>query len=90
MTTIEVAMSLIGDMFFNKYLGVTELKAIQLLGCYAMAEGNHEFDLTPAVQYQCGDFRTYNAGHESLVASCTSLCRRRLRRNRCEHNRTAE
>ena len=42
----------VGDMFFNKYFGVPELKALQLLGFDAMAVGNHEFDLTPAVLYQ--------------------------------------
>jgi 2',3'-cyclic-nucleotide 2'-phosphodiesterase (5'-nucleotidase family) len=42
----------VGDMFFNKYFGVPELKALKLLGFDAMAVGNHEFDLTPDVLYQ--------------------------------------
>jgi 2',3'-cyclic-nucleotide 2'-phosphodiesterase (5'-nucleotidase family) len=42
----------IGDLFFNKYFGVPELKTLQLLGFDAMAVGNHEFDLTPAVLLQ--------------------------------------
>jgi len=42
----------IGDMFFNKYFGVPELKTLQLLGFDAMAVGNHEFDLTAAVLLQ--------------------------------------
>ena len=42
----------IGDMFFNKYFGVPELKTLRLLGFDAMAVGNHEFDLTPAVLLQ--------------------------------------
>jgi 5'-nucleotidase len=43
---------LVGDMFFNKYFGAPELKALQLLGFDAMAVGNHEFDPTPAVLLQ--------------------------------------
>ena len=38
-----------GDLFFNKYLGVPELQIMTQLGFDAMAVGNHEFDLGPAV-----------------------------------------
>jgi 5'-nucleotidase len=39
----------IGDLFFNFYFGVPELQLMQALGFDAMAVGNHEFDLTPAI-----------------------------------------
>lgn len=39
----------VGDLFFNKYFGVPELQLMQSLGFDAMAVGNHEFDLTPAI-----------------------------------------
>jgi 5'-nucleotidase len=39
----------IGDFFFNKYFGVAEFQLMNLLGFDAMAVGNHEFDLTPAI-----------------------------------------
>lgn len=38
-----------GDLFFNQYFGVPELKLMQQLGFDAMAVGNHEFDLGPDV-----------------------------------------
>lgn len=41
--------SFIGDLFFNKYYGVAELQLLNEIGVDAMAVGNHEFDLTPAV-----------------------------------------
>ena len=39
----------IGDLFFNAYFGVPELRILAALGLDAMTLGNHEFDLTPAV-----------------------------------------
>ncbi|NUM70823.1 MAG: 5'-nucleotidase C-terminal domain-containing protein [Ignavibacteriaceae bacterium] len=39
----------IGDLFFNKFLGVAELQILNSLGLDAMGVGNHEFDLTPYV-----------------------------------------
>ncbi len=41
--------SFIGDMFFNYYYGAAELQLLNSIGVDAMAVGNHEFDLTPAV-----------------------------------------
>ncbi len=38
-----------GDLFFNKYFGVPELKMMRQMGFDAMAVGNHEFDLGPSV-----------------------------------------
>jgi 5'-nucleotidase / UDP-sugar diphosphatase len=38
----------IGDLFYNLYFGVPELRILSSLGCKAMAVGNHEWDLTPA------------------------------------------
>ncbi|HET6511461.1 MAG TPA: hypothetical protein VFH43_04675, partial [Candidatus Kapabacteria bacterium] len=40
---------MIGDLFFNKYFGVAELRILQALGLDALNLSNHEFDLTPAV-----------------------------------------
>lgn len=39
----------IGDLFFNRYFGIPELRLLSALGIDAMALGNHELDLTPAV-----------------------------------------
>ena len=38
-----------GDLFFNAYFGVPELRLMRQLGFDAMAVGNHEFDFGPAV-----------------------------------------
>jgi 2',3'-cyclic-nucleotide 2'-phosphodiesterase (5'-nucleotidase family) len=38
----------IGDLFYNFYFGVPELKIMKQLGFDAMTIGNHEFDLTPS------------------------------------------
>ncbi|HTY38281.1 MAG TPA: 5'-nucleotidase C-terminal domain-containing protein, partial [Bacteroidota bacterium] len=59
----------VGDMFFNKYFGVPELKTLQLLGFDAMAVGNHEFDLTPAVLYQSLETAFPHAGFPLLSAN---------------------
>jgi 2',3'-cyclic-nucleotide 2'-phosphodiesterase (5'-nucleotidase family) len=37
-----------GDIYYNAFLGVPELKILKNLGCAAMAVGNHEWDLTPS------------------------------------------
>jgi 5'-nucleotidase len=59
----------IGDMFFNKYFGVPELKALQLLGFDAMAVGNHEFELTPAVLFQSLETAFPHGGFPLLSAN---------------------
>jgi 5'-nucleotidase len=41
----------IGDFFFNRFFGAAEFQLMASLGFDAMAVGNHEFDLTPAVLY---------------------------------------
>lgn len=46
---------MIGDLFFNKYFGVAELRLLQALGLDALNLSNHEFDLTPAVLSQALD-----------------------------------
>jgi len=38
----------IGDLFFNKYFGVAELRIMKQLEFDAMCVGNHEFDLGPS------------------------------------------
>jgi 5'-nucleotidase / UDP-sugar diphosphatase len=42
----------IGDLFYNKYIGVPELQILNSIGIDAAAIGNHEFDLTPATLLQ--------------------------------------
>jgi 5'-nucleotidase / UDP-sugar diphosphatase len=37
----------IGDLFFNKYIGIPELQLLNSIGLDAMTVGNHEFDLGP-------------------------------------------
>jgi 2',3'-cyclic-nucleotide 2'-phosphodiesterase (5'-nucleotidase family) len=39
----------VGDLFFNFGFQVPELTWMNMMGFDAMAIGNHEFDLTPAV-----------------------------------------
>jgi len=36
-----------GDLFFNKYLGVAELKLLKSIGLDALVPGNHEFEFGP-------------------------------------------
>lgn len=38
-----------GDLFFNAYFGVPELRLMREMGFDAMAVGNHEFDLGPGL-----------------------------------------
>ncbi|NWF88697.1 MAG: metallophosphatase [Ignavibacteriaceae bacterium] len=47
--TLHAGDSFIGDMFFNHYFGAAEFQIMNMLGFDAMAVGNHEFDLTPAI-----------------------------------------
>lgn len=61
----------IGDLFFNKYFGVVELKLLLELGLDAMTVGNHEFDLTPdmltmslAEGFSEGSFPMLSANYE--------------------------
>jgi len=37
----------VGDLFFNKYFGIPELRMLSMLGVDAMTIGNHEFDFGP-------------------------------------------
>ncbi len=45
----------VGDIFYNAYFGVPELRILSALGLDAMTVGNHEFDLTPATLKQVLD-----------------------------------
>ncbi|MDD5607662.1 MAG: 5'-nucleotidase C-terminal domain-containing protein [Ignavibacterium sp.] len=47
--TLHSGDAFIGDFFFNKFFGVAEFQLMASLGFDAMAVGNHEFDLTPAI-----------------------------------------
>jgi 2',3'-cyclic-nucleotide 2'-phosphodiesterase (5'-nucleotidase family) len=47
--TLHAGDIYVGDLFFQKYYGVAELKLMGALGFDAMTVGNHEFDLTPAI-----------------------------------------
>lgn len=47
--TLHAGDVFIGDLFFNQFFGVAEFQLMLSLGFDAMAVGNHEFDLTPAI-----------------------------------------
>jgi 5'-nucleotidase / UDP-sugar diphosphatase len=62
----------IGDVFFNKYYGIAELQLFAALGFDAMAVGNHEFDLTPAVLQMALD-TAFQAGGFPLLSANIDL-----------------
>ncbi len=62
----------VGDLFFNRYFGVPELQIMQSLGFDAMAVGNHEFDLTPAI-LDTALSTAFPAGGFPLVSANTVL-----------------
>ncbi len=39
----------VGDIFYNSYFAIPELKMFQQMGIDAITLGNHEFDITPAL-----------------------------------------
>jgi 5'-nucleotidase / UDP-sugar diphosphatase len=59
----------VGDMFFNMYFGVPELKLMKMLGFDAMTLGNHEFDLTPTVLTMALDSAFVDGGFPVLSAN---------------------
>jgi 5'-nucleotidase len=59
----------VGDLFFNHYFGVPELRILAALGFDAMTLGNHEFDLTPAVLMQALDSGFVAGGFPVLSAN---------------------
>jgi 5'-nucleotidase len=46
--TLHAGDVFIGDLFFNRFIGVPEFQLMKQFGFDAMSVGNHEFDLTPA------------------------------------------
>lgn len=58
----------IGDLFYNQYFGVPELRLLQQLGCDAMTVGNHEFDLTPSTLESVLD-SAFTAGSFPLLSA---------------------
>ncbi|MFH0992578.1 MAG: metallophosphoesterase [bacterium] len=59
----------VGDLFFNSFFGVAELKLLLSLGLDAMAVGNHEFDLTPAILQMALDSAFTDAAFPMLSAN---------------------
>ncbi len=59
----------VGDIFYNAYFGVPELRILSALGCDAMAVGNHEFDLTPATLKQVLDTAFVGGGAFPLLSA---------------------
>ncbi len=53
--TLHAGDFFIGDVFFNMYFGVPELRLMSAISFDAMAVGNHEFDLTPTALQQALD-----------------------------------
>jgi 5'-nucleotidase/UDP-sugar diphosphatase len=61
----------VGDILYNAYFGVPELRLLSALGLDAMAVGNHEFDLTPATLKQVLDTSfSLGGGFPLLSANC--------------------
>ncbi len=59
----------VGDIFYNAYFGVPELRILSALGCDAMTVGNHEFDLTPATLKQVLDTAFAGGGSFPLLSA---------------------
>lgn len=62
----------VGDLFFNKFFGVPELRIMHSLGFDAMGLGNHEFDLQPEILQEVLDTAFVNGGFP-LISSNTYL-----------------
>jgi 2',3'-cyclic-nucleotide 2'-phosphodiesterase (5'-nucleotidase family) len=45
--TVHGGDMFIGDLFFQRYFGIAELRILGAMGLDVMTLGNHEFDLTP-------------------------------------------
>jgi len=59
----------IGDLFFTVYFGVAEFEIMNAIGFDAMAVGNHEFDLTPALLQMALDTAFQSGGFPLLSAN---------------------
>jgi 5'-nucleotidase len=59
----------VGDIFYNAYFGVPELRILSALGLDAMTVGNHEFDLTPATLQQVLDTAFVGGGAFPLLSA---------------------
>ncbi len=58
----------IGDLFYNFYFGVPELKLMKAIGFDAMVLGNHEFDLTPFTLMEAFD-SAFTDGSFSILSA---------------------
>jgi 5'-nucleotidase len=67
--TLHAGDLFVGDLFFNRYFGVPELRAMKLLGFDAMTLGNHEFDLMPATLIAALDSGFVGGGFPVLSAN---------------------
>jgi 5'-nucleotidase/UDP-sugar diphosphatase len=59
----------VGDIFFNAYFGVPELRILSALGLDVMTVGNHEFDLTPSTLKQVLDTAFTGGGSFPLLSA---------------------
>lgn len=59
----------IGDLFFNRFFGVPELRLLAAVGLDAMTLGNHEFDLTPSTLSDALDAGFEQGGFPLLSAN---------------------
>jgi 5'-nucleotidase/UDP-sugar diphosphatase len=59
----------VGDIFYNAYFGVPELRILSALGLDAMTVGNHEFDLTPSTLKQVLDTAFIGGGVFPLLSA---------------------
>jgi 5'-nucleotidase len=59
----------IGDLFFNRYFAVPELRLLAALGFDAMTLGNHELDLTPSTLEMALDSGFIGGGFPVLSAN---------------------
>lgn len=67
--TLHAGDSFIGDPVFNGTAGAGELTVLLSMGVDAMAVGNHEFDLTPAMLKQALDTAFFQASFPLLGAN---------------------
>jgi 5'-nucleotidase/UDP-sugar diphosphatase len=59
----------VGDIFFNAYFGLPELRILSALGLDVMTVGNHEFDLTPSTLKQVLDTAFAGGGAFPLLSA---------------------
>jgi 2',3'-cyclic-nucleotide 2'-phosphodiesterase (5'-nucleotidase family) len=67
--TLHAGDFAMGDIMYNVYFGVPELRILSQLGLDVMTLGNHEFDLTPAALLQTLDTAFASGGQFSILSA---------------------